>query len=72
MFTKYTQLNYTNDGDPTNSYHNDGKGRIIGSTWGGVELKLYSSYSFIAPFLTNISFFVFLDNKYKIKFFSQN
>jgi len=64
------ELDYTNSGDPTNLYHNDGKGRIIGSTWGGVELKLYASYSFIAPFLT-AEHFLFSDNNIKLTFLGE-
>ena len=70
MFIKYTQLDYTNSGDPSNIYHNDNKGRKIGSTWGGVELKLYSSYSFIAPFLTN-DHPLLSDNNIKLTFLGE-
>ncbi|MBP5707084.1 MAG: hypothetical protein J6W76_07340 [Spirochaetales bacterium] len=48
----YTPLDYTNEGDPMNYHHNDNKGYTIGSSWGGLEGKLFVSYAAIAPFLT--------------------
>ena len=51
-YNSYSQLDYTNEGDPMNYHHNDGKGYKVGSVWGGLEGKLFVSYAAIAPFLT--------------------
>lgn len=51
-YNSYTPLDYTNEGDPMNYHHNDGKGYSVGSSWGGLEGKLFVSYAAIAPFLT--------------------
>ena len=65
----YTPLDYTDNGDPSNNHHTiNNEGRIIGNTWGGVELKLYANYDFIAPFLT-ADHFLFSGNNIKMSFF---
>jgi hypothetical protein len=48
----YKPINYTNLCDPSNIYHNDGYGRQVGSTWGGLRFGFEGSYEFIAPFGT--------------------
>ncbi len=46
----YTPLDYTGVNDP---HHSVGQtGRKIGSTWGGLEVGTYASFSMSAPFLT--------------------
>jgi hypothetical protein len=69
-FVHYTPLDYTDAGDPGNNFHSLGdSGREVGNTWGGLELGIYTNYSFTAPFLT-ADHFLFKDNHIKLAFHS--
>jgi len=63
----YKVYDYTNSGDPLNIHHNDGVGNKVGTSWGGVELGMYTNYGFIAPFLT-ADHFLFSGNNIKLNF----
>ncbi len=61
----YEVADYTEAGDPLGQHHNDGKGREVGTSWGGLKGGLFVRYSAIAPFLT-ADHFLFRDNNIKV------
>jgi hypothetical protein len=48
--SSYKAKDYTDNGDPDNAHHTT-KGRVIGGTYGGLQLETYYDYYFILPFL---------------------
>ncbi len=61
----YSPLDYT---DNQLHYTNGAEGRIIGSTWGGIEAGSYANFAMIAPFLNNDDIALFKNNNVKLNF----